>query len=267
MRGKLLKEEKRYQELLEKFNSLKNELDEMKEREKAGLEKDNEEKVKTPQKATTGITPPLSQTEVDGKTIASKSSPQPNLNGHHTPREPESPADERCKEVGSADNGIVLPGGSGALQCLSPSSPASSSLSSSPCSSPVLTKRLASIGCSSPTYPSSYQASINQRFQAARTSFSCNLRQSTNTEHPLSTRLETSLLLRLLLLLQTILLQSRLPATLSLRCCHGSQANKQQVNSLRPTAHPLALITATWPQHPHRQGRVQGFFHQGSAHQ
>ncbi|XP_016317391.1 CTTNBP2 N-terminal-like protein [Sinocyclocheilus anshuiensis] len=166
MRGKLLKEEKRYQEILEKFNSLKKELDEMKERETAGLEKDNEENVKT-----TGIMPPLSQTEVDGKAIASKSSPQPKLNGHHTPREPESPADERCKEVGSVDNGVVLPGGSGALQCLSPSSPASSSLSSSPCSSPVLTKRLASIGCSSPTYPSSYQASINQRFQAARHKF------------------------------------------------------------------------------------------------
>ncbi|XP_026125918.1 CTTNBP2 N-terminal-like protein [Carassius auratus] len=171
MRGKLLKEEKRYLELLEKFNSLKKELDEMKEREKAALEKDNEEKVKTVQKATTGITPLLSQKEVDGKVIASKSSPQPKLNGHHTPREPESPADERCKEMGSADNWVVLPGGSGALQCLSPSSPASSSLSSSPCSSPVLTKRLASIGCSSPTYPSSYQASINQRFQAARHKF------------------------------------------------------------------------------------------------
>ncbi|XP_016330894.1 CTTNBP2 N-terminal-like protein [Sinocyclocheilus anshuiensis] len=171
MRGKLQKEEKLYQELLEKFNSLKKELDEMKEREKAGLEEDNEEKVKTPQKATTGVMPPLSQTEVDGKTIASKSSPQHKLNGHHTPREPESPADERCKEEGSVDNGVVLPGGSGALQCLSPSSPASSSLSSSPCSSPVLTKRLASLGCSSPTYPSSYQSSINQRFQAARHKF------------------------------------------------------------------------------------------------
>ncbi|XP_059359537.1 CTTNBP2 N-terminal-like protein [Carassius carassius] len=171
MRGKLLKEEKRYLELLEKFNSLKKELEEMKEREKAALEKDDEEKVKTLQKATTGITPLISQTEVDGKVIASKSSPQPKLNGHHTPREPESPADERCKEVGSADNWVVHPGGSGALQCLSPSSPASSSLSSSPCSSPVLTKRLASIGCSSPTYPSSYQASINQRFQAARHKF------------------------------------------------------------------------------------------------
>ncbi len=179
MRGQLLKEEKRYQELLEKFTSLKKELDEMKEREKAGLEKDNEEKVKTPQKATTEITPLLSQTEVDGKTIASKSSPQPKLNGHHTPSELESPADERYKEVESADNGIVLPGGSGALQCLSPSSPASSSLSSSPCSSPVLTKRLASIGCSSPTYPSSYQACINQRFQAARHKF----QQQAEAEH------------------------------------------------------------------------------------
>lgn len=179
MRGQLLKEEKRYQELLEKFTSLKKELDEMKEREKAGLEKDNEEKVKTPEKATTEITPLLSQTEVDGKTIASKSSPQPKLNGHHTPRELESPADERYKEVESLDNGIVLPGGSGALQCLSPSSPASSSLSSSPCSSPVLTKRLASIGCSSPTYSSSYQACINQRFQAARHKF----QQQAEAEH------------------------------------------------------------------------------------
>ncbi|XP_067269745.1 CTTNBP2 N-terminal like b [Pseudorasbora parva] len=169
MRGKLLKEEKRYLRLLEQFNSLKKELDEMKEREKACLEKDNEEKVKIPQEETSGITPSLSQAEVDGKTVSS--SPQHKQNGQHTPREPESPAEERCKEGGLVDNGVMLPGGSGALQCLSPSSPASSSLSSSPCSSPVLTKRLASLGCSSPTYPSSYQASINQRFQAARHKF------------------------------------------------------------------------------------------------
>ncbi|XP_073765629.1 CTTNBP2 N-terminal like b isoform X2 [Danio rerio] len=169
MRGKLLKEEKRYQELLEQFNSLKKELDEMKEREKAGL--DNEEKLKIPHKATSGITPPVSQVEADGKIATPKASPQHKQNGHHTPREPEFPAEERCKEEGLADNGVVLPGGSGGFQCLSPSSPASSSLSSSPCSSPVLTKRLASLGCSSPTYPSSYQASINQRFQAARHKF------------------------------------------------------------------------------------------------
>lgn len=168
MRGKLLKEEKRYQELLEQFNSLKKELDEMKEREKAGL--DNEEKLKIPHKATSGITPPVSQVEADGKIATPKASPQHKQNGHHTPREPEFTAEERFKAEGLADNGI-LPGGSGALQCLSPSSPASSSLSSSPCSSPVLTKRLASLGCSSPTYPSSYQAGINQRFQAARHKF------------------------------------------------------------------------------------------------
>ncbi|KAG1929783.1 CTTNBP2 N-terminal-like protein [Pimephales promelas] len=39
MRGKLLKEEKRYQELLEQFNSLKKELDEIKEREKARMKR------------------------------------------------------------------------------------------------------------------------------------------------------------------------------------------------------------------------------------
>ncbi|XP_051525217.1 CTTNBP2 N-terminal-like protein [Myxocyprinus asiaticus] len=164
MRGKLHKEEKLYQELQEQMNSLKKELDEIQEREKAGREQVDEEKVKTPLKT------PFSHTEMDGKTVGSKSSPQPKLNGHHTSREVESPVEERCKEGGLVDSGVGLPGG-GAMLCLSPSSPASSSLSSSPCSSPVLTKRLASLGCSSPTYPSSYQASINQRFQAARHKF------------------------------------------------------------------------------------------------
>ncbi|KAA0713970.1 CTTNBP2 N-terminal-like protein [Triplophysa tibetana] len=128
MRGKLRKEEKKYQELQEQLNSLRKELGEMNQREKA--EKDNVQEEKA-----------------------------------------ESPAEERNKEGGLVDNVAMLPGGGGASQCLSPSSPASSSLSSSPCSSPVLTKRLTSLGCSSPTYPSSYQASINQRFQAARHKF------------------------------------------------------------------------------------------------
>ncbi|XP_057212694.1 CTTNBP2 N-terminal like b [Triplophysa rosa] len=164
MIGKLRKEEKKYQELQEQLNSLKKELDEMNQREKA--EKDNvqEEKVTVTQETSP-------HTEVDGKNAESKSSPLPKLNGHHTPKEAESPAEERNKEGGLVDNGAMLPGGGGASQCLSPSSPSSSSLSSSPCSSPVLTKRLASLGCSSPTYPSSYQASINQRFQAARHKF------------------------------------------------------------------------------------------------
>ncbi|TRY60093.1 hypothetical protein DNTS_012002 [Danionella cerebrum] len=163
MRGKLLKEEKRYCELLERFNSLKKELD---ERKKADLVKDKENG-HVPQKVSAAI----SQAEVDGKILPSLSSPQQKQNGHHTPRDPESPVEDRFKEGMLADSGVVLSGGSGTLQCLSPSSPASSSLSSSPCSSPVLTKRLATLGCSSPTYPSSYQASINQRFQAARHKF------------------------------------------------------------------------------------------------
>ncbi|XP_062999311.1 CTTNBP2 N-terminal-like protein isoform X2 [Elgaria multicarinata webbii] len=54
---------------------------------------------------------------------------------------------------------------------LSPSNTASSSLTSSPCSSPVLTKRLVGTSASSPSYQSSYQVGINQRFHAARHKF------------------------------------------------------------------------------------------------
>ncbi|NXY06819.1 CT2NL protein, partial [Pteruthius melanotis] len=54
---------------------------------------------------------------------------------------------------------------------LSPSSTAASSLTPSPCSSPVLTKRLVGASTSSPGYQSSYQVGINQRFHAARHKF------------------------------------------------------------------------------------------------
>ncbi|XP_077191023.1 CTTNBP2 N-terminal-like protein [Paroedura picta] len=54
---------------------------------------------------------------------------------------------------------------------LSPSNTGSSSLTSSPCSSPVLTKRLIGASASSPGYQSSYQVGINQRFHAARHKF------------------------------------------------------------------------------------------------
>eukprot|EP00063_Salmo_salar_P046763 XP_014021598.1 PREDICTED: CTTNBP2 N-terminal-like protein isoform X2 [Salmo salar] len=54
-------------------------------------------------------------------------------------------------------------------QSLSPCSTESSSLTSSPCSSPQLAKRLAL--ATSPSYQSSYQAGINQRFHAARHKF------------------------------------------------------------------------------------------------
>ncbi|XP_014748933.1 PREDICTED: CTTNBP2 N-terminal-like protein isoform X1 [Sturnus vulgaris] len=54
---------------------------------------------------------------------------------------------------------------------LSPSSTAASSLTPSPCSSPVLTKRLVGAPAGSPGYQSSYQVGINQRFHAARHKF------------------------------------------------------------------------------------------------
>ncbi|KAJ7403752.1 CTTNBP2 N-terminal-like protein [Willisornis vidua] len=54
---------------------------------------------------------------------------------------------------------------------LSPSSTAGSSLTPSPCCSPVLTKRLVGTSASSPGYQSSYQVGINQRFHAARHKF------------------------------------------------------------------------------------------------
>ncbi|XP_039193330.1 CTTNBP2 N-terminal-like protein isoform X1 [Crotalus tigris] len=54
---------------------------------------------------------------------------------------------------------------------LSPSNTASSSLTSSPCSSPVMTKRLLGASTSNPSYQSSYQVGINQRFHAARHKF------------------------------------------------------------------------------------------------
>ncbi|NXE74162.1 CT2NL protein, partial [Cochlearius cochlearius] len=61
-----------------------------------------------------------------------------------------------------------LPSGGASL---SPSSTAASSLTPSPCSSPVLTKRLVGASASSPGYQSSYQVGINQRFHAARHKF------------------------------------------------------------------------------------------------
>ncbi|XP_064029834.1 CTTNBP2 N-terminal-like protein [Pogoniulus pusillus] len=60
---------------------------------------------------------------------------------------------------------------------LSPSSTAASSLTPSPCSSPVLTKRLAGGSASSPGYQSSYQVGINQRFHAARHKFQAQAEQ------------------------------------------------------------------------------------------
>ncbi len=114
------------------------------------------------------------QTELDGKIpVTPKATSLSKVNGHHTQKETEPTQEGR-----GAENGGMVENGGGALlhsplhphphpHPHSPSSTASSSLSSSPISSPVLAKRLGSPGF----HQSSYQAGVNQRFQAARHKF------------------------------------------------------------------------------------------------
>lgn len=112
------------------------------------------------------------QTEPDGKITATpKTTSLSKVNGHHMLKETELTQEGR----GAENIGVVENGGGAALHSPlhphphppSPSSTASSSLSSSPISSPVLAKRLGSPGF----HQSSYQAGVNQRFQAARHKF------------------------------------------------------------------------------------------------
>ncbi|NXK89839.1 CT2NL protein, partial [Formicarius rufipectus] len=69
---------------------------------------------------------------------------------------------------------------------LSPSSTAGSSLTPSPCSSPVLAKRLVGASAGSPGYQSSYQVGINQRFHAARHKFQSQAEQDHQAGGPQS---------------------------------------------------------------------------------
>ncbi|KAM9475941.1 CTTNBP2 N-terminal like b [Clarias gariepinus] len=170
MRAKLRKEESHSRELQELLEHLRKELEDMKEKEKGWREKVEEGKKaaeKPPKAASAAAT---CQTEPDGKIISTEKSQRLRLNGHRVRKESES-SEEKSTENGGLENGGALSSPVHALQSPSPSSTACSSLSSSPCSSPVLAKRLASLGASSPTYPSSYQTSVNQRFQAARHKF------------------------------------------------------------------------------------------------
>uniref|UniRef100_A0A4W6F2X4 CTTNBP2 N-terminal like b n=1 Tax=Lates calcarifer TaxID=8187 RepID=A0A4W6F2X4_LATCA len=112
------------------------------------------------------------QTEPDGKvTVAPKSTSLSKVNGHHSHKETEATQEGRGAEnAGVVENGVGAPLHSPLHphpHPHSPSSTASSSLSSSPISSPVLAKRLGSPGF----HQSSYQAGVNQRFQAARHKF------------------------------------------------------------------------------------------------
>lgn len=168
--AKLQKEESHSRELQEMIEHLRKELVDVKEKEKRWREKVEGEN-KAAEKKTKAVSASAAcQTEPDGKVVSTERTQRLKLNGHQVHKESES-SEEKSTENGGVENGGALSSPVHALQSLSPSSTACSSLSSSPCSSPVLAKRLASLGACSPTYPSSYQASVNQRFQAARHKF------------------------------------------------------------------------------------------------
>ncbi|XP_034732301.1 CTTNBP2 N-terminal-like protein [Etheostoma cragini] len=169
MKARIRKEEERSRELERQLEELRKRLAETGRGKEEGKE------------AVTEVTDSLSklmvvstsvQKEPDGKiTIAPKSFSLSKVNGHYTHKETEPTQEGR-----GAENGGVVENGGGALlhsplhphpHTHSPSSTASSSLSSSPISSPVLAKRLGSPGF----HQSSYQAGVNQRFQAARHKF------------------------------------------------------------------------------------------------
>ncbi|XP_041656272.1 CTTNBP2 N-terminal like b [Cheilinus undulatus] len=167
MKARICKEEEKSQELEKQLEELRKRLAETggckgKVKEAGGEVKESVSKVMA---VSTFV-----QTEPDGKTVP-KPTPASKVNGCHAQKDTES-------EGKGAENGAVVENGGGAhlhsplhphLQPHppSPSSTASSSLSSSPISSPVLAKRLGSPGF----LQSSYQAGVNQRFQAARHKF------------------------------------------------------------------------------------------------
>ncbi|XP_071332497.1 CTTNBP2 N-terminal like b [Trachinotus anak] len=171
MRARISKEEERSRELERQVEELRKRL-----AEPEGCKEEVNEAV-TEVKETLSKMMVVStsvQTEPDGKvTVTPKSTSQSKVNGHHTHKETDPTQEGR----GAENGGVIENGGGAPLHSPlhphphphphSPSSTASSSLSSSPISSPVLAKRLGSPGF----HQSSYQAGVNQRFQAARHKF------------------------------------------------------------------------------------------------
>lgn len=169
LKARIGKEEERSRELERQLEELRKRLSEggrCKEEVKGAEVKESPPKM---QAVSTSV-----QTEPDGKTnVPPKSASLSKVNGYHALKETEP-----TQEGKGAENGGGVENGGGALlhsplhthphpHPHSPSSTASSSLSSSPISSPVLAKRLGSPGF----HQSSYQAGVNQRFQAARHKF------------------------------------------------------------------------------------------------
>ncbi|XP_036389418.1 CTTNBP2 N-terminal like b [Megalops cyprinoides] len=154
LRAQLKREEGRCRELQEEAETLR------RAQGRGGVEE-----AKTPPRKST-LASTASQTEHWERSPAKASTP-PKMNGHHISKESEASTEKTSQESVVENGGLHSP--VHPHLGLSPSSPASSSLTSSPCSSPILAKRLA--GIASTGYQSSYQAGINQRFQAARHKF------------------------------------------------------------------------------------------------
>ncbi|KAM3617975.1 uncharacterized protein V6R79_013475 [Siganus canaliculatus] len=169
LKVRLRKEEERSRELESQVEELRKRL--AKTEAGKGELKEALMEVKQPSSKMSAVSTSV-QTEPDGKvTVSPKSATVSKVNGHHAHKETEPTQEGR-----GAENGGMTDNGGGVIlhsplqphtHPHSPSSTASSSLSSSPISSPVLAKRLGSPGF----HQSSYQAGVNQRFQAARHKF------------------------------------------------------------------------------------------------
>ncbi|XP_077588115.1 CTTNBP2 N-terminal like b [Stigmatopora nigra] len=171
LKARLISEELKSVELKRQVEHLKKRLSETSEPKECPKEVSTVIK-ESPSKVEVAST--VIQTEPDGKVVVPpKISSLTKVNGHHTVKETELTQDGRQTEnIGTQESGTganfpspLAPHPQNIPQ--SPSSTASSSLSSSPISSPVLVKHLNSPGF----HQSSYQAGINQRFQAARHKF------------------------------------------------------------------------------------------------
>lgn len=170
MKARISKEEERSRELERQLEELRKRLSETR-----GCKEEAKEAVTEVKEPLSKMTVSTSvQTELDGKiSDTSKSASLSKVNGYKVHKETDLTHEDR----GAENVGLVENGGGALLHSplhphphpcpQSPSSTASSSLSSSPISSPVLAKRLGSPGF----HQSSYQAGVNQRFQAARHKF------------------------------------------------------------------------------------------------
>ncbi|CAN9511857.1 unnamed protein product [Ophioblennius macclurei] len=165
LRSRLKKEEAHCCQLQQQIEELKRNLD---------VENENEETggaITAPVEATVkewATKVPLAKTRMDTievEDIETEEEP-PKVNGHHCPEE----TSRHHSPNGAASEKKCLQNGSDAPPLHQTSSVSPTLLHSSPCASPVLTKQSPS-SPSPGSYPSPYQAGINQRFHAARHKF------------------------------------------------------------------------------------------------